>query len=322
MPKVLVYGWYHQGNIGDDFFMEAFGYLFPDFDFVFSETITSDKLDGVDAVFFGGGSFLLDRPQITEDALKILKSKKVFYIGVGVEEHIHPIHMELMSAAQMIATRSNDQVARLKTLNNNSIYIPDIVYALRPEIKISQKKKKTVLILPNISVVPRRSDPHWKHAAWGYFKSEFTQFIDWLVDNGYEPSFFAMCQGNELHDDWAAAELIGNMERRDQKYLLPNFPTGFKEISKLFSYFEFIITQRFHGIVLSEIVQTPYIAIHHHDKLKICTPNNGSFVSYYNNSKQVLINEMGNIAKMKIPSNLSEESTIFKTFTTEVVGLL
>src|SRR5271163_1304539 len=128
--KVLVYGWYYQGNIGDDLFMESFRHLFPDFEFIFTENINSDKLKDVDAVFFGGGSFLLDRPLITEDALKILKSKKIFYLGVGVEVDIHPIHIELMSSALMIATRSKNQIDKLRLLNKNVSYIPDLIYSL------------------------------------------------------------------------------------------------------------------------------------------------------------------------------------------------
>ena len=83
--KVLVYGWYHQGNIGDDLFMEAYHHLFPSLQLVFTETITSDKLQDVDAVFLGGGSFLLDAPRATDEALQLLKKKKIFYLGVGVE---------------------------------------------------------------------------------------------------------------------------------------------------------------------------------------------------------------------------------------------
>src|SRR5579864_6412775 len=114
MKKVLVYGFYHQGNLGDDLFVEAFQHLFPNVDFNFTESIDVDKLRDVDAVFFGGGSFLLERPNITEAALEVLKKKKVFYLGVGVEADIHPVYMELMSRALLIATRSIDQVERLR----------------------------------------------------------------------------------------------------------------------------------------------------------------------------------------------------------------
>src|SRR5271169_6096331 len=112
--KVLVYGWYHQGNIGDDLFIDSYLHLFPDIDFVFSDSITTDKLRDVDAVFFGGGSFLFDRPTISNEALQNLSSKKIFYLGVGVEADIHDTHQKLMSQALLIATRSSDQVERLK----------------------------------------------------------------------------------------------------------------------------------------------------------------------------------------------------------------
>src|SRR5579885_2555646 len=130
-PKVLVYGWYHKGNIGDDLFVEAFQHIFPEFDFTFTDVLTSHQVKDADAIFFGGGSFLHDAPISTDFALKLAKQKPIFYIGVGVEAEIHPTHQELMRLARLIATRSKNQIDRLKVLNKNSLYVPDLVFALR-----------------------------------------------------------------------------------------------------------------------------------------------------------------------------------------------
>src|SRR5271166_6394396 len=137
MKNILIYGFYYKNNLGDDLFMEAFEYLFPDLELFFTDSISVDKLLGMDAVFFGGGSFLLGNHNISTEAVTILKTKKVFYLGVGVETDIHPVHLELMSGAQLIATRSIDQVERLRTINPNVRFIPDLVYALQDKVNIS-----------------------------------------------------------------------------------------------------------------------------------------------------------------------------------------
>src|SRR5512135_2835712 len=118
--KVLVYGWYHKFNIGDELFIDCFKKLFPNFDFVFVDQIKSQSLDGIDAVFFGGGSFLGAQPNISNEALEILKKKPVFYLGVGIEHSIHPTHIELLRLSRFNAIRSIDQVDRVKSINPNT----------------------------------------------------------------------------------------------------------------------------------------------------------------------------------------------------------
>src|SRR5271166_2896019 len=221
--KVLVYGWYFHGNIGDDLFVEAYKHLFPDIDFVFTDEIKEWDLDNIDAVFFGGGSFLLERPQIADKALEKLKAKKIFYLGVGVEKDIHPIHIELMSLAKMVAIRSPDQLDRVRQINPNVSVIPDLVYSLQSKVKQSERSNHSVLIMPNISVVPQRSEPYWKHAAWAYFKSEFCQFLDWLEESEYHLHMFSMCLGPEADDDWAASELVSFMDSRSYYYMYSHY---------------------------------------------------------------------------------------------------
>jgi hypothetical protein len=321
MKKILVYGWYNHLNIGDELFVGAFRKLFPDFQFAFRDTITPSSLEDIDAVFFGGGSFLLARPNISEAALQILKTKKIFYLGVGVEADIHPTHLELISIAKLVATRSQDQLEKLKYFNPNSIWIPDLVYASQSEVEISPKISRSVLVMPNISVVPHSSDPYWAHASWAHFKSEFSQFLDYLVQEGHHIDFLSMCRGPTTNDDWAAGELIAHMVKRG-KYLLQEQPVGIERVTSLISKYNIVITQRFHGIVLSEMTRTPYIAVHHHDKLKYCQPAEGTSLSYYNSSKHSFIDAFNSTIKMNFSKSLPIESNIFENLIQEVIGLI
>jgi polysaccharide pyruvyl transferase WcaK-like protein len=319
--KVLVYGWYHQGNLGDDLFIDAFQYLFPLLDFVFTDHITDEHVKDADAVFFGGGSFLLDTPKISVSALEMIKQKKIFYIGVGVESHISPVHVDLMRRAQFLAIRTANQLERVRSINSSTMLIPDLVYCLKPSTS-GHQTDKSVLVIPNLHVVPQHSDANWKHAAWAYFKSEFCQFLDFLVDNQFNPQVFAMCTAHKEDDRWASADLISFMRNRSNGYLLQPKVEGIKQISQLVTSHSLVITQRFHGIVLAEICKTPYIAIHHHDKLKKQPNNVGEFLSYYGLSKAQLIESFERSLSQNNTPILPIEHNIFKDLVREVSELL
>ncbi len=320
--EVLVYGWYNKGNIGDELFKDAFKHLFPDLNFTFVARLTTELLQKTSIVFFGGGSYLHDRPNFKDEDLKLLQSKKIFFIGTGIEAGIHPIYIDLMVRAKLIATRSFDQVDRIKKLNPNTIYIPDIVYSLQSQIYKSTPKNKSVLVIPNISVVPKWNDINWKHASWNYFKSEFSQFLDFLVEDGFKLNFFPMCRNSSLDDQAAAIEIINMMDHRDISYPLQDKPQNIIDITKLWSKYQFIITQRFHGIVLSEMTKIPYLAIHHHDKLKNSIPHNGKYVSYYGTYKQELIDQFNSLNNMKYSSSMPVDLNVFKILAEEVMGFI
>jgi polysaccharide pyruvyl transferase WcaK-like protein len=289
--KILVYGWYHKSNIGDDLFIDAFQNLFPEFEFSFVDKFIVSDIEQSDAIFIGGGSFLYDAPKGDPKAIQLLKNKPIFYIGVGSETQYHEVHLSLMKVAKLIAIRNTDGFSRIKTsINSNVIVIPDIIYSLHHKVINDQAIDKSILVLPNITLVPQNSDPHWKFAAWEYFKSEFSQFLDVLIDTGYKLDFFSMCNNKKACDSWAAIEIINKMKFKNSDWLLPQ-ASGITEVSKVFSKYQSIITQRFHGIILSEMLNIPYIALHHHDKLKGNDVNRGTFISYYNVNKNKLLDE-------------------------------
>jgi polysaccharide pyruvyl transferase WcaK-like protein len=321
--KILVWGFFFKKNFGDQFFIEAYQHLFPDFTFTFTDCITKDNIAHVDAVFFGGGSFLFAEPKIDADALSILQQKKIFYMGVGGETDIGATHQLLISKAQYIACRSPGAIDKLKAINPNTEFVPDLVYALQSQVKPNPNKyKNSVLILPNVSVVPRYSDPHWQHAAWAYFKSEFSQFLDWLVsDQKCDIKFMSMCQSNDTHDDLATAELIAHMDHRNHKRSVTPNTLTFKDTASYLGKFDAIITQRFHGIVLAEMTGNPYIAIHHHDKLIDTSPKNGAFLSYYNVNKKML-RENFQTLNMQHTSKLPIDPNVYRDFVKKINSLL
>lgn len=302
--KVLCYGFYPKisTNVGDELFKSAFKKLFPTFIFTFTDILSHDLIKNHDAVFFGGGSFLYS-DIIKSNDISIIKSKPIFYIGVGVEKNIHPTHLELLKLAKAIFIRSPEELSNLKNININSYLIPDIVYALSENINVIPTKN--YLFIPNVYLVSNNSDPHWKHASWEYFKSEMSQFIS---EN--DTDVFPMSEShiNNLSDSCAAIELLNKIKYDKRKILAHT--QEFEEIRNIFSKYKVIITQRYHGIILAEMFGIPYVALHHHDKLKNCQPANGQFISYYNFNKSALneaINSLINFSKNNIDINAFSE---------------
>lgn len=296
--EVLVYGYYgiEAKNLGDELFKSAFKILFPQLNFTFTDNITVEHLKNKYAVWFGGGSFLCDPPQITKEALEVLLSLPIFYISVGAETDIHPLHQQLIKRSKLVAIRSNQNIENIKTLNANTIVIPDIVYSLG-SVHNSEHINKSILFIPNANLIPKWNEPHWKHISWSFFKNEIAQVLDQLYADDYIVDLYSMCNGNQNNDVWAADEIL-NATEHTERNILPHYNDIMTNMVS-FSQYSLVITQRYHGAILSEMAGTPYICIHHHDKLKTTHYNSGCFIPYFETSKSRLLEAINNSSKQE-----------------------
>jgi polysaccharide pyruvyl transferase WcaK-like protein len=296
--KVLTYGYYglEAKNLGDELFKSAFKTLFPEFSFTFTDNITADHLIDQDAVFLGGGSFLDQEPQITKEALEAMSHLPVFYIGIGAETKIHPTHQQLIKQAKLVAVRSLDNIDYVRQLNANTILIPDLVYSLG-SVRNTEPINNSILFIPNANLIPKWNDSHWKHIAWSFFKNEIAQVLDELFAEGYEVDFYSMCNGNQNNDVWAADEIL-NATEHIKRSILPRYDDAMSNMV-LFSRYSLVITQRYHGSIIAEMAGTPYITIHHHDKLKGTYYDGGCFIPYFETSKHRLLEAINNSSKQE-----------------------
>lgn len=199
--------------------------------------------------------------------------------------------------------------------------MPDIVYSLQENLK-TFKREKSVLIMPNMAVVPLWDGPHWMHTAWSYFKVEFAQFLDTLMDKGYYVRFLPLSIGKKLNDTWAATEIMTHMHHRSDTLLIKNPPRNARDTLEMIQTYESVITQRYHGIILAEMAKVPYVSIHHHDKLKRSYLNEGSFIPYYGINKQMLIDNFNQSINMQYTGILPIEANIFEELTKKVMQLI
>lgn len=280
--RIVVLGWYHHQNLGDDLFQEAFHKLFPEHSFTFVDRLQATDVREAKAVFIGGGSLLDGAPPIDDEVWPLLDSKPICYIGVGSETRIHPAHMRLLRKAKLIALRNDLGIDQFREFGRQ-IRIPDLVYSVARTRQSNASSREGVLVLPNVSVMPTAGDPHWKYAAWDYFKSEMSQFLDDIVADGTTVTFFSMSKNDTLHDDFAAMEILGQMKNR-KRQLLPPFRIADAKTAEVFvRRFRMVVTQRYHGLVLADLAGTPAVVIAHHDKL-----SRAGSVSYWGITKSSL----------------------------------
>lgn len=302
--NICVYGWYGHNNLGDELFKDAFKKLFPEYNFTFTDHFTLENVEKADAIFFGGGSFLNESISIPNDWHAVwfkLFRKKILYIGVGLETDIHLNHKELLSIASLIATRTEVATRTKNKLNYlifKGIEIPDLVYSLNDNLWPPCINKKSVLVLPNVSVIPTHESPHWKYASWEHFKTEMAQFLDYLIYNKYTVNFGNMCRDSINNDNYASHAISSAMINRNSNDIKNiNYKHTTSEYGR-------VITQRYHGIVLSDMANVPCLPIHHHDKLK-----SENSISYYEISKDKLISSFN-----EVESKEKKNSIDYKAF--------
>lgn len=310
--KVLVYGWFNHSNVGDELFKDVFNKLFPEYNFTFTDHFTLENVNGADAIFFGGGSFLnqpLFIPENRSEIYRQLLRKTILYIGVGLETNIHQDHADLIQCSSLIAARTKNN--RLNTSIYKVIQIPDLVYALNDSLDLSDTANpQSVLVLPNVSVVPRHNDPHWMHASWDHFKTEMSQFLDYLIDNRYTVKFANMCQDPKVDDNFASHAICSTMVNRESSNIL-----NFIDI-RMISTYGIIITQRYHGIVMADMAGVPCLPIYHHDKLKL-----DNSISYYELSKNKLIENFESVKNKQVVKS-SINFSAFSQLVEEVKNIL
>lgn len=304
--QALVYGWYNKANLGDELFKLAFQKLFPNFKFTFTDKLDINNTEAADIIIFGGGSFLYAPVNFHNKnrILDVVKEKLIFYIGVGTETQIHPDHIQIMQNAQLIATRTKNGLEKLKFTQAQKLEIPDIVLSLKVKNWAIDIIPRSLLIINNAELLPRWDDPNWKHASWSYFKSEMSQFLDYLKDNNYKITFAPMCVNNSLNDLSASTEIINYMKKRNFSDLNISGSDNFEKSIRLISAHETVVSQRYHGAILAQLCNKPCITIAHHDKLKYT--DSSAILSYYEISKEKLINTFNSLKKpSEIPISLN-----------------
>ena len=291
----FVFGWYGHGNLGDEAFKPAIQSLLPGVDLTFGDHLPYD-INTYDFLWIGGGSFL-ESPISGASHVNI----PIGFVGVGLSNALHKSNRLLLKKADLVLVR--DSLS--KDVWTKATVVPDLVFLTDTLFTHCPQKKITILM--NDFITPTESFPDWKFIAYYWFVSEFGGVCNDLIAAGYSLQFLPMGVGG-VDDRRCAAAIVGRIRNKSNvNWMLE--PVTSEGLLKEISESEFVITMRFHGMVYSTLVGTPFICIHSHDKMLSFGQDVGweGLVNYYGFTKQRFMEVLS-----KIPDN-----ELLKIYTSE-----
>jgi len=308
MAKVLVYGWYGHGNLGDEAFRPAITGLFPGVDFTFADRLPERLAIRFDAVVFGGGSFL-DQAVAGSIDIHLPEGMPIAYLGVSCGDVVHPDHSKLLKKAKLIVVRdrlSFDKLTRIHEIDRNKVhYAGDLVLA-RDDVYwqlCEQPPSRMVAVFLSDHLTPRRDAPIWAYQAHEWFVREMAKALDRMIDDGLHVSFYAMCVNPRESDERPMWAVTGKMNSDPMSYFSRMGYMDEAECRASIARSHLVVTQRLHGAVFSAALGRHAILINSHDKMNAFAMDSGiETVPYYGFTDRQLLDTVDLLSGSQLPN--------------------
>jgi polysaccharide pyruvyl transferase WcaK-like protein len=208
-----------------------------------------------------------------------LARKKLYFLNVGAGPLKHPLSKFFAKCSVQLADyrsfrdrESEDLVRSLGVKSKTHVY-PDPAYAL--EVGDSLRNAHRHSSRPVVGLNPigfcdpriwyRKDDPTYQE-----YLEKITRFSAWLLEQGYDLRVFT----TETSVDHQAIEdlrarLLSRLPPELVKGVFRTPSWGVKDVLGEMSEFDFIVTSKFHGIIFSQLLRKPVIALSYHRKMDV-----------------------------------------------------
>lgn len=290
MIDILIYGWYNQGNYGDEWFKHTFQTLFSGLNLLFTFDLNKVAQQQYKYMIIGGGNI------VNKNLAEVLKNVKIPYefwsISLSNENE-----RELLIKPEKVIVRDTKSYKYLKD-NFNTFLLPDINF-LTPPFENTSKNENGIVIIPNSNVVPNNKTELPKFLEYHRFCTELSRYID---ETKQELKFVSL-QSTDAYDDnyiyYATKSYSLN-----KKFTCSKNEEEFKNFILNSKY---MISMRYHGLVLGILYNKPTMCIGFHSKLKtFCEDFDLPYINYYEFSKNRIPENLENTKK-----NLSQKGLEF-----------
>lgn len=268
--RIVVFGWYNHGNVGDESFIKAFRQVYPQHDFTFTDHISQSHIDAnYDLCIIGGGDIInkSNLQQIIKlSCPKIAMSVTVTKLSICEE----------LKCLDMLYVRDH---LSLSVLHNNgffnSDYIPDIALCL------TGNKENGKSLIANY--FKENHSEHYKKVCtvvvnghlWGTqstiskFKNVFFKHVDDLVDvmDSTNMSFlFVPFSIRAPWDDRVTNSFTSSQCKFWKKNCVIYDKLDVQSNLDIIAASDLIISSRFHGAIFGLGCNVPTVMISSHDK--------------------------------------------------------
>lgn len=205
-----------------------------------------------------------------------LANRKLIFVNVGAGPLRHPLsRLFVKSAVRMghyISFRDVESQALVQSLGvkNPTRVFPDSVYALDMPAPAAPRPRgaRPLVGLNPIGYADPRIWPRQDAAVYSRYLDKLTAFSLWLLAQGYDVRVFS---AERSVDVYAIEDLKGRLTRSlspETVDVIVGAPS--RRVSDLvaeMSTFDFVVTSKFHGVVFSQMLGKPVIALSYHNKI-------------------------------------------------------
>lgn len=278
--KVLVIGYYHRKNLGDDVFEKVFSDYLESRKYV-PVIKNIDELskipEDVSCIIFGGGDLIntyfinkLNRLLDKSDNKKL----PIYAIGIGIP-YPSTIKEGYLDRFDYIATRSNQDEHLLQPIYGaRSTYSPDLSLLLPKDSSshnfpiLNPKSKKIGIFLS------RTLYTHKNPLAYETIYEQLSSFFQNLLEKNthsccsrnipeYELYLVPFCtEDKDKHDDRVINSHIYDRLSEFENLHLMNSEISVENVRAFFDFFDYTICTRFHAHMFSLISETPFLSIY------------------------------------------------------------
>jgi polysaccharide pyruvyl transferase WcaK-like protein len=209
----------------------------------------------------------------------------LYFLNVGAGPLKQPLSRFFVRCAVQLADyrsfRDDDSRDLIRSLGVKSMMhvYPDPAYALEVEDHLKGTRRNgsmPVVGLNPIGFCDSRIWPRKDDSVYREYLEKVTRFSVWLLEQGYNLRVFT----NETSVDHNAIEDLraGLLSRLSPELVSPVFRRaswGVKDVLEEMSEFDVVVTSKFHGIIFSNLLGKPVIALSYHRKMDLAMRGTG-----------------------------------------------
>lgn len=164
---------------------------------------------------------------------------------------------------------SREQIQKIGIRGENSVF-PDLVYSLQiPQSSLACTPLESLPIV-GINPMPVFHPDHWHEAnsqMYQRYVQELVGFAEWLIKKNYRVLFFP----TQLRvDPFVINDIQLIMKKKDRecfdRYLVQKSIKSFDDLVYEISRMDIVVATRFHGILISSLLEKPILGIAYHKK--------------------------------------------------------